>query len=68
MKTLNVGASAFGTIARVKVEHFAAEAKNLDTARMLEMQMQKRYTLAAALIRRRWPAPSTTWARPSSSA
>ncbi len=51
LKRLNVGASAFGTIARVKVEHFAAEAKSLDTARMLEMQPQKRYTLAAALIR-----------------
>ncbi len=51
LKTLNVGAAAFGTIARVKVEHFAAEAKSLDTARMLEMQPQKRYTLAAALIR-----------------
>ena len=48
LKTLNVGASAFGTIARVKVEHFAAEAKSLDTARMLEMKPQKRYTLAAA--------------------
>jgi Domain of unknown function (DUF4158) len=51
LKALNVGASALGTIARVKVEHFAAEAKSLDTARMLEMQPQKRYTLAAALIR-----------------
>ena len=51
LKTLNVGATAFGTIAHVKVEHFAAEAKSLDTARMLEIQPQKRYTLAAALIR-----------------
>ena len=41
----------FGTIARVKVEHFAAAAKCLDTARVLEMQPQKRYTLAAAFIR-----------------
>lgn len=56
LKALNVGASAFEMIARVKVEHFAAEAnaaeaKSLDAARMLEMQPQKRYTLAAALIR-----------------
>src|SRR5207248_4518788 len=51
LKALNVGDSAFETIARVKVEHFAAEARSLDTARMLEMRPQKRYTLAAALIR-----------------
>jgi hypothetical protein len=38
LKTLNVGASAFETIAHVKPEHFAAEAKSLDAARMLEIQ------------------------------
>ena len=68
LKSLNVGATAFESIAHVKVQHFAAEAKSLDAARMLETQPQKRYTLAAALIRCRWLAPSTIWARPSSSA
>jgi len=67
LKTLNVG-PRLGTIARVKVEHFAAEAKSLDTARMLEMQPQKRYTLAAAFIRAQVAHTSTTWAKPSSSA
>jgi hypothetical protein len=51
LKTLNVGATALETIAHVKVQHVAAEAKSLDAARMLETQPQRRYTLAAALIR-----------------
>ena len=51
LQTLNVGASALETVAHVKVQHFATEAKSLDAARMLETQPQKRYTLAAALIR-----------------
>jgi TnpA family transposase len=51
LKALNVGATAFEAIAHVKVQHFAAEAKSLDAARMLEIQPQKRHTLAAALIR-----------------
>ena len=51
LKALNVGATAFEAIAHVKVQHFAAEAKSLDAARMLETQPQKRHTLAAALIR-----------------
>jgi hypothetical protein len=51
LKTLNAKAEAFETIPHVKVQHFAAEAKSLDAARMLEIQPQKRYTLAAALIR-----------------
>ena len=68
LKTLNVGASAFETIAHVKVEHFAAEAKSLDAARMLEIQPQKRTRSPPPSSGRRWPAPSTTWARPSSNA
>ena len=51
LKTLNVGATALETIPHVKVQHFAAEAKSLDAARLMEIQPQKRYTLAAALIR-----------------
>jgi len=48
---VNVGAEAFDAISHVKVQNFAAEAKSLDAARMLEIQPQKHYTLAAALIR-----------------
>src|SRR6516162_125016 len=51
LKALNIGAAPLETIAHVKVQHFAAEAKSLDAARMLETQPQKRYTLASALIR-----------------
>lgn len=35
LKALNVGATAFEAIAHVKVQHFAAEAKSLDAARMI---------------------------------
>jgi TnpA family transposase len=35
----------------VKVKHFAAEARTLDTARMLEMEPQKRLALAVSLLR-----------------
>lgn len=47
----NVGATAFTGVPDVKVQHFAAEAKSLDAARMNEMEPHKRYTLAAALIK-----------------
>lgn len=47
----NLGAEALCAIPNVKVQHFAAEARSLDAARMQEMQAQKRYTLAAALIK-----------------
>jgi TnpA family transposase len=35
----------------VKIQHFAAEARTLDAARMLEMASQKRLTLAASLLK-----------------
>ena len=34
-----------------KIQHFAAEAKTLDAARMLEMESRKRLTLAVALLK-----------------
>ena len=34
----------------VKVKHFAAEAKTLDAARMVEMEPRKRRTLATSLL------------------
>jgi TnpA family transposase len=34
----------------VKVQHFAAEAKTLDAARMLAVEPQKRFTLAVSLL------------------
>ncbi len=51
LKSVNVGAEAFATVPHVKVQHFAAEARSLDAARMRETQPQKRYAMAAALIR-----------------
>jgi TnpA family transposase len=51
LKSVNVGAEAFATVPYVKVQHFAAEARSLDAARMRETQPQKRYTMAASLIR-----------------
>ena len=39
------------SIPDVKIKHFAAEAKTLDAARMLEMEPQKRLTLAASLLK-----------------
>lgn len=47
----NIGATAFGIVPDVKIQHFAAEAKSLDAARINEMESHKRYTLAAALIK-----------------
>ena len=37
-------------IPAAKIQHFAAEARTLDAARMLEMEPRKRLTLAVALI------------------
>lgn len=39
------------SIPDVKIQHFAAEAKTLDTARMLEMEPRKRLTLAVSLLK-----------------
>jgi TnpA family transposase len=47
----NIGAAALADIPRVKVQHFAREARSLDAAQMKAMQSQKRYTLMAALIK-----------------
>lgn len=38
-------------IPAVKVQHFAAEARTLDAARLLEMEPRKRLTLAASLLK-----------------
>ena len=45
-----IPADLFAGVPAVKVRHFALEARSLDAARMLELEPQKRYTLAAALI------------------
>jgi hypothetical protein len=44
------GPQALDGIPDVKVKHFAAEARTLDAARMLEMEPRKRLTLAASLV------------------
>ena len=41
----------FADVPPVKVRHFAREALSLDAGRMLEMEENKRLTLAAALVR-----------------
>lgn len=41
----------FAQVPPVKVRHFAREALSLDAGRMLEMEENKRFTLAAALVR-----------------
>jgi len=51
LKSFNVGAKAISVLPDVKVSHFAAEGKSLDAARMKEMEPDKRYTLATALIK-----------------
>jgi TnpA family transposase len=42
----------FAAVPAVRMQSFAAEARSLNAARMLEMDSPKRYTLAAALVRR----------------
>jgi TnpA family transposase len=42
----------FSAIPSVRVQSYALEARSLNAARMLEMEPQKRHTLAAALVRR----------------
>ncbi len=46
-----IGEKVLEGIPDVKVKHFAAEARTLDAARMLEMEPRKRRTLAASLLR-----------------
>ncbi len=46
-----VGQQVLVGIPAVKIQHFAAEAKTLDAARMLEMEPRKRLTLAVSLLK-----------------
>jgi TnpA family transposase len=46
-----LGPQTLANIPDVKIQHFAAEAKTLDAARMNEMVKPKRLTLAAALLK-----------------
>ena len=48
----NVAAKAFATIPEVKIRQFAAEAQSLDLSSLNNMPERKRFTLAAALIRK----------------
>ena len=51
LSTYNHGAMTLAVAPSVKVQHFAAEAKSLDAARMQRMTTSKRYTFGAALIK-----------------
>ena len=46
-----VGVLALSGIPDVKVKHFAAEAKTLDAARMVDLEPRKRWILATSLLR-----------------
>jgi len=46
-----IGPQVLAGIPDVKIQHFAAEAKTLDAARLLEMEPRKRLTLAVALLK-----------------
>lgn len=50
LQKLQVGATSLIGIPDVKVKQFAAEAKALDAARMVDLQPAKRYTLACSLL------------------
>ncbi|MEO1669282.1 MAG: Tn3 family transposase [Cyanobacteria bacterium J06631_2] len=50
LSQLNTYQDALEHIPNVKLKHFATEAMSLDAARMKELEPNKRYTLAAALI------------------
>lgn len=51
LKEQNFDLISLRTLADAKLRNFAAQAKSLDAARMEEMAPNKRYTLAAALLR-----------------
>lgn len=51
VKTWYVGLRALSKLPDVKLRHFAAEARSLDTARMHELEPSKRYTLASGLLK-----------------
>lgn len=50
LATYRIGSQVLNGIPDVKVRHFAAEARTLDAARMLEMEPRKRLTLAVSLL------------------
>lgn len=50
LSQLNTYQNALSHIPNVKLTHFATEAMSLDAARMKELEPNKRYALAAALI------------------
>jgi len=47
----NSGASTLAVVPSVKLHHFVADAKSLDSSRMQRMPPAKRYTLVAALVK-----------------
>lgn len=52
LKSLDLHSEGFFlTIPAVRLKHYALEARNLNAARMLELEPRKRYMLAAALVR-----------------
>lgn len=51
LKTWYLDLKSLGNLPDVKLRHFAAEAKSLDTARMQELEANKRYTLACAFLK-----------------
>ena len=46
-----IGQQVLAEMPGVKIQHFAAEAKTLDAARMMEVEPQKRLTLAVSLLK-----------------
>jgi hypothetical protein len=53
LKSLDLHAgNFFSAVPLIRIQSYAVEARSLNAARMLEMEPQKRYTLAAALVRR----------------
>lgn len=51
LKTWYLDLKALSRLPDVKLRHFAAEAKSLDTARMHDLEVTKRYTLASAFLK-----------------
>ena len=51
LKTWYLDLKSLDKLPDVKLRHFAAEAKSLDTARMQDMEATKRYTLASAFLK-----------------
>lgn len=51
LKTWYLDLKALSRLPDVKLRHFAAEAKSLDTARVHDLEVTKRYTLASAFLK-----------------